>query len=111
MPDLGQPGAPGPFSLADPARIRRILADSSWVDVELEEVVSPMHFGDSVDDAMEYLRESEIAEALTRGVEEATVARGWATVRETLEAHVTGDGINLDGIAWLVTAKRRGRAP
>lgn len=108
MPDLGQPGAPGPFSLGDPERIRRILADSSWVEVGLEEVVCPMHLGDSVDDAMNYLQQSEIAEALTRDVEEGIVARGWAAVKETLEAHATGDGINLNGAGWLVSAKRPG---
>jgi SAM-dependent methyltransferase len=106
MPDLGQPGAPGPFSLADPERIRTILADSSWVDIGLEEVVCPMHLGDSVDDAMDYLEQSEIAEALTRDVEPATVARGWAAVKETLEARATTDGINLNGLGWLVSAKR-----
>jgi hypothetical protein len=69
MPDLGEPGAPGPFSLADPERIRTILADSCWADVSLEGVGFPMRLGGSVDEAMDYMESSEIAEALMRDVD------------------------------------------
>ena len=104
MPDLGDPGAPGPFSMADPERLRGILSDASWGEILIEEVVRPMRMGDLVDDTMDYLRDSEIADALMQDVDQVTAARAWAAVKGALEAHATAEGIMLDGVAWLVSA-------
>lgn len=106
MPDLGQPGAPGPFSFAERERISRVLSQASWHDVIVQEVVCPMQMGDSIDDALGYLRVSEIAVALMRDVEPTTAAQAWQAVREALEPHASGEGVTLDGAVWLVSAKR-----
>src|SRR5262249_4292632 len=37
MPDLGQPGGPGPFSLADPERVHQVLQDAAFAQITLEE--------------------------------------------------------------------------
>ena len=42
LPDLGPPGAPGAFPLADSDRISRVLSDASWLEVVIEELVRPM---------------------------------------------------------------------
>jgi SAM-dependent methyltransferase len=105
VPDLGGPGGPGAFSLADQERLRAILSDASWTEIVVEEVTCPMRMGDSVDDALEYLRDSEIADALMKNVDRITAARAWAAVADALEAHATPQGgVVLNGVAWLVSA-------
>lgn len=108
MPDLGDPGAPGAFSMADPERLGRILSDASWSEIAIEEVVRPMRMGDLVDDTMDYLQDSEIADALMKDVDQVTADRAWAAVKDALKPHVTAQGIMLNGVAWLVSATRPG---
>jgi SAM-dependent methyltransferase len=105
VPDLGDPGDPGAFSMADQERLRRILSDASWTEIVVEEVIRPMRMGDSVDDTMEYLRDSEIADTLMKNVDRITAVRAWAAVADALEAHTTPEGgVVLNGVAWLVSA-------
>jgi SAM-dependent methyltransferase len=106
MPTLGGPGAPGPFSLADPDALRTILEAAGFVNIELEEVSEPMVMGTSLDDTMTFLQKSDIAEVLMKDVPEDVAAQAWAAVREALAPHTTDDGVTLNGTAWLVTAHR-----
>lgn len=106
MPDLGAPGGPGPFSLADPERVRKVLGGAGLVDVELEDVTLPMPLARSVDDALAFMQGSDIGQTLMKGVDAETAERAWAAVREALEPRVTERGVELNGTAWLVTARR-----
>jgi SAM-dependent methyltransferase len=105
MPDLGEPGGPGPFSFADADRQRTVLSDAGFTEIELEEVVRPMMIGDSVDDALHFLQNSDMGDVLFTGVDDETAARAWADVREALAAHATPDGVVLNGTVWLTTAR------
>jgi SAM-dependent methyltransferase len=106
MPDLGSPGTPGPFSLADRDTIRRVLSEAGLVDVEIAEVLLPMWMGTSVDDAVEFMRRTELGTTLMGGVDADTAAAAWDAVRSALEAHRTDRGVHLDGSAWVVTARK-----
>jgi SAM-dependent methyltransferase len=106
MPDLGEPGGPGPFSLADADRLRMVLTDAGYADIALEEVVRPMMIGDSLDDALHFLQYSDMGDTLMQGVDHETAARAWAAVRDTLAGHTTPDGVVLNGTVWLATARR-----
>lgn len=106
MPDLGEPGGPGPFSLADPDRVREVLDGAGFDSVELEEVTLPMALATSVDDAMAFMQRSEIGQTLMKGVDDETAARAWTAVREALEPRATERGVELTGVAWLVTGRR-----
>lgn len=107
MPDLGgDPNAPGPFSLGDPDRVRSVLGDAGLVDVDLEDSRAQMNFGATADAAVAFLQGTDIAATLMKDVDEETIARAWAAVREALAAHETPDGVLLEGAAWLVTARK-----
>jgi SAM-dependent methyltransferase len=106
MPDLGEPGGPGPFSFADADRLRTILTDAGYVDIALEELVRPMAIGDSLDDALHFLQNSDMGDILMKGVEDETADRAWAAVRESLAAYTTPEGVVLNGTVWLATARR-----
>ena len=104
MPELGDPGAPGPFSFADPARVGQILADAGWVDVRLEEVVRLMWMGESVEDTVAFMKRTEMAETLMKGVDADTRDRAWNAVGAALEARSLSGTVELEGSAWIVTA-------
>src|SRR5215471_15156359 len=75
MPDLGQPGAPGPFSLADPERVHQVLRDAAFAQIVTEEIVRPMPMGSSVDDVMAFMRGTEVAQLVMTGVPPDTASR------------------------------------
>ena len=108
MPDLGQPGDPGPFSLADPERVHQVLRDAAFAEIALDEIARPMPMGSSVDDVLAFMRGTEMAQVLMTGVDPGTAEQAWAAVKGALQAHARPGGITLAGTAWLVTARRAG---
>ena len=106
MPDFGEPGGPGPFSFADADRLRTVLTAAGFAEIELEEVVRPMMIGHSVDDALQFLKNSDMGDVLFTGVDDDTAVRAWAAVRDALAARATTDGVVLNGTVWLATARR-----
>ena len=106
MPDLGEPGGPGPFAFADPDRVRSTLEGAGFVAVQLDDVVEPMHMGASVDDALDFMRRTNIAAALFENVEDDVAAQAWDAIRQAMTAYETPEGVIMAGAAWLVTARR-----
>lgn len=98
------PGAPGPFSLADPVRIREVLAGSGHRQVEVEGLAQPEWFGADADDALAFVL--GLAGWLLDGLDDAARGRAVADLRRRLAAHAGPDGVELGSAAWLVTARR-----
>jgi SAM-dependent methyltransferase len=105
FPDTGGPDAPGPFSLAEPDRVRAVLAAGGFVDVTLDEVAHPMWLGRDVDDALGYMRNQSLARLMLDGKPPELVDRAVAALRTTLEGIATPHGLELPGRAWLVSAR------
>ncbi|SFN80674.1 Methyltransferase domain-containing protein [Geodermatophilus obscurus] len=98
------PGAPGPFSLADPGRIHEVLTASGHRQVEIEGLVEPEWWGADVDDALRFVL--GFAGWLLDGLDDAARGRALADLRRRLADHVTPDGVEFGSAAWLVTARR-----
>ena len=107
MPDLGEAGQPGPFSLAEPDRVHSILTGAGFGDVSVEDLRCPMRMGSTVDDTVSFMQRTDMAAALMADVSDEVAAAAWAAVREALEPYAGPDGVVLQGAAWLVTATRR----
>jgi SAM-dependent methyltransferase len=106
MPDLGSPDSPGPFSLADAARIDQVLGAAGFSDVTTANVEAPMRPGDDADDAIAFFRDTELARTLLDQVDAETAELALDAMREALRSHEGPDGLWLGGAAWLVTAHR-----
>ncbi len=106
FPDLGPPGAPGPFSLADRGRIQQILDGAGFQDVAIDAVEKPMRLGDDADDAVGFLRGTGMARALLDDAEPAAAEHALEAVGEALRTHQQPNGVYLNGAAWLVAARR-----
>jgi SAM-dependent methyltransferase len=105
---LPESGGPGPFSLADPAHIERVLAEGGFHDVHIEEGPTEADLGSADDlDAMALrLLEQNPSTALGlihAGPDVREVA--CRAVRTALAEHRRGDRIVAGAGTWLVTAR------
>jgi SAM-dependent methyltransferase len=107
--NLAQPCVPGPYSFADPGRVRDVLDGAGFADVELTAIDDPIVIGggDSLDDAVTFLRGSSLGRSAFSGADAATERRLVDAVRDAIAPFATADGVVLDAAAWLVTASRR----
>jgi SAM-dependent methyltransferase len=111
MPDLGEAGQPGPFSLADPDRVRSILSGAGFANVNVDDLRCRMRMGSTVEDTVSFMQRTDMAAVLMADVTKEVAAAAWAAVREALAPYAGRDGVVLRGAAWLVTATRRNSPP
>ena len=98
------PEAPGPFALADPDRVRQLLADAGFTGIEIDPVQAPMWFGADPDDA--YAFALGLLGWMLEGLDGNSRARALAALRATVTAHSTADGVLYESGAWLIRAQR-----
>jgi SAM-dependent methyltransferase len=106
LADSGSPDEPGPFSLADPERVRGILSVAGWRDVKVDDVRKSLRTGTDADDAAAFFRGTGFARRLFADVDDETVGRAVDAVRDALVTHETSEGVVLGSAAWLVSARR-----
>jgi SAM-dependent methyltransferase len=97
------PGAPGPFALADAERVRGILGAAGFTDVGIEAHDQKIGWPD-VDSALEVaLNAGPLGRALR---ENPSVAHAAAEkLREAFTALVGPEGLRLDSATWIVRAR------
>jgi SAM-dependent methyltransferase len=106
MPDLGEPGRPGPFSLADPNRVRSILERAGFTEVGVDDFRCGMPMGSTVEDTVAFMQGTDMAATLMADVSEDVAAAAWDAVRAALAPYAGTDGVVLGGAAWIVTATK-----
>jgi SAM-dependent methyltransferase len=107
LPDFGEPGGPGPFSLAEPGRIEEILGSAGFRDVDIEPKRAPMRFpGRTPDEIETFLRSMPVAEEMLNEAEPEAAEKAVAAVREALEPRFGPESLELEGAAWLVSAEK-----
>jgi SAM-dependent methyltransferase len=99
-------GAPGPFSLADPARARSILSEAGFGDIAVEGVEKPMWFGATSDDAYTFVRGLGFTEFMLRDLDDRARARALDDLRASIGAHETDEGVLYPSAMWILSAKR-----
>jgi len=105
-PQLGTPGAPGPWAFADGDRLHQILAKAGFRDVRLESVTQPQRIGDDIDDAVSFILSLPESQQLFTGAAQDTVNAATAALRSALTPYARPDGLSLNASAWLVSARR-----
>lgn len=104
--DLPAPpeGAPGPFALADPNRVRRLLAGAGYSDVELADLRAPLNVGPDPDTAHTLI--AGLLHWMVADLDPPTRAQALDALHAAMAAHRTELGVELDSAAWQVTAIR-----
>ena len=106
IPELPEPGAPGPFALADAERTRRLLEAAGWSEVTVEEHKDGMRMGRDPEDVVGFMLSDEMGRRLVEGKDPEAVKAGTEAVLKALRPYVTHEGVVLGGTYWLVTACR-----
>jgi SAM-dependent methyltransferase len=104
--DLPAPpaGAPGPFALSDPSRVRDVLGRAGFTGIELDGASTGMWFGADADDAYRFVL--GLLGWMLEGLDDAGRARALDDLRATIAAHQTGDGVIYDSAFWIIRATR-----
>jgi SAM-dependent methyltransferase len=95
----------GPFALSEPDRLRTLLGDSGFADVELEGMTAGMWFGDDADDAHRFVL--GLMGWMLKGLDETGRGRAIDALHATMTAHETTDGVLFQSSAWITQATRR----
>jgi SAM-dependent methyltransferase len=97
---------PGAFGLADPDRLRHILAEAGWNDLETDDVAVAYRYGADPATAAQHASDIGVLRELYQGLDDEQQARAMGALTEAMAAHATGDGVHLDARIWVVKAVR-----
>jgi SAM-dependent methyltransferase len=100
------PGAPGAFAFADPDRVRAILTDAGFADVDVAALEASFWLGADVDDAYEFIGEVGVVRGLLEDLSPAAEDAAREELRATLAAHAGPDGVRFGSRGWGVRAVR-----
>ena len=102
------PDAPGPFSFADPTRVREVLEHAGFAEVVLEDVRETLAVGgsESLDQAAEFVVQMGPTGAALREVQDEMRRSVTLAVREALAPYHTDRGVRMPAAAWIVTGRR-----
>jgi SAM-dependent methyltransferase len=107
LPEPAPADAPGMFGLADPDRVRAILTDAGWRNIEVIPARTPMLLGGggTVDDAVDFVRTGSQGRTVLAVADPDTAARALESLRTALSAYADSDGVRLNAAVWLVGAQ------
>lgn len=101
----GTSGQAGPFSLADPAQIRRLLGSVGFNSIRVEAVEERLCLGADVEEALGFYQARPEARNFTASVPAELAERIGEAMRAALEARESPRGVFVDSAAWLVSAR------
>ena len=106
LPKLGVED-PGPFSFADPARVRRILETAGFIDVALTPHAFAVDIagGDGFDAAVEMALEIGPASLALHGQGEDVLRAARAALSAARAPCRQGERVGLDAAMWIIEAK------
>ena len=109
LPPRPEPGAPGPFSLADPARVRAILDAAGFRTVRCQSHETDMSVGGAtgVDGAVAFLLTIGPVASLLRESDADTRSRVAESIRAALLPYADGNRVSLSSATWVVQADAR----
>jgi len=98
------PEAPGPFSLADEARLRDVLGRAGFQTVSVESLEKELTLGADMAEAMSFQRRiGPLSSYLVENPGEMAEL-AISKVEQALAPYQTEAGLRMQGAAWLVTA-------
>lgn len=107
MPAPPPPDAPGPFAFADPDRLRSILTDAGFAQVQLESVDETLNVGGGadLDRTVSFLMDMGPTARLMREADPKLLPVVAAAMRSALEPYHGPKGVRMTGAVWIVRAE------
>jgi ubiquinone/menaquinone biosynthesis C-methylase UbiE len=103
-PDLGPPGAPGPFAFADGDRLTALITAGGFRDVTLDTVIRPQRIGADADDASQFVMSIAQDMQAFAGAPDQAVTAAHDALRAAYAPSAGPNGVVMDGTVWLVAA-------
>ena len=97
---------PGPFGLADADRVRRILGDAGWSDVQLDDEQVSYDYGAEPAAAAQHASEIGVLRMLLDDLDDAQTTRARDALTTAMTEHATTEGVRLDSRIWVARAVR-----
>ena len=98
-----RPDGPGQFAFADSHRVRALLADSGWAEVELSPIDVACTFSEA--DLTRYITHlGPVGQALA-AADERTRARITELARAAFDAYVYGPEVRFTAACWMIAAR------
>jgi SAM-dependent methyltransferase len=107
LPPRPAPGTPGPFALAEPERIRRILTRAGWGAIEMSDWTGELRIGgESLREAVELFFDIGPLAAALRELRAGPRERDLVSeaLKKGLAPYGSPMGLRMPGAAWIVTA-------
>jgi hypothetical protein len=106
-PPILDPGAPGPFAFADPARVEGILTTAGFGDVTLDALHETLTVGGTgnLDAAVAFVLQLGPTSRALQDADPALRAVVATAVHDALAPYHTDGGVRMTSGAWLVTAR------
>ena len=104
VPEPPPPGAPSPFSLANPTLVRELLTGAGLADITIDAVSDPLTFGRDPDDVVAFLRTDTLGRRLFADKDPEAVTQALEAIRMALQPCASADGVVLGGAYWVATA-------
>ncbi|MDR0345634.1 MAG: methyltransferase domain-containing protein [Nocardiopsaceae bacterium] len=106
-PVTAPPDAPDPFSLADPAATRDLLAAAGFAEFGFSDVHEPVYYGPDATAAYDVILSLRFANDLLAAQDAAGKQHALGRLRASLAERDAGGGVFFDSRAWIITARRR----
>lgn len=105
-PPRPSPQDPGPFSFADPDRVRGVLAGSGWQDIDFAPLDFQIPLGRTMEAALAFVMEMGPLAAPFRTVSDKNRTKAIDAITDVLEDNTGYDGVvRLAGACWIVTGR------
>jgi SAM-dependent methyltransferase len=107
-PPLLGPDAPGPWAFADPDRVRSVLIDAGFADVQLDPFEGDVVLagGGDASSVLEFLKATSLGRALLQQDDPTLAERVETSVLAALAEHEDDGEVRLGFSSWIVTARR-----
>ena len=99
--------APGPFSLADPDRLRRVLSDAGFNDIQITPEIRTLQLalGHSTDDWVHERLLMGLAGEVYANSSSEIQSQARQLLISSVAPYQVEDGLEMNGASWIVTAR------
>lgn len=107
LPPKPNPAAPGGFSFGDPNRVKSILKNAGFVDIEITRFNTTFNVGKNIDEAVTFLTHIGPASSIFEDsdIDELDKINFTTELQDKLMFYKNEKGVELGAATWIVTAR------
>ncbi len=105
-PELPGNDGPGPFSMAGPEALRRLLAEAGFDEITIDSLAGQMNIGCNLEAALDFAMTAGPTRDMFAEATPEEAARARAALKALYSRHQGADGVAMPCKAWVVRAVR-----